>query len=448
MTNRSRYLAFALVVLIILAISYYFSSIVAYIVIAWVLSLVGQPIMAFFKRRLKIGKFQAGDTTCAVLTLATFVFIVAALVAMFVPTVIQQARNLAGVDYASLVQSLEEPINDWNNWFVEKGFIEGEVQPLAQDSTALVEAIPLEEETAIAENSKNIPIQTRSIAIDSILQASGDTITQTHIILEIALPQEAENTATVSDPTAVVKASDTPIERIQKRLFSFFNPSQIPNLFSSVLGFFGNLMVAMMSIFFITFFFLKEKSLFPNFVGAIVPKEYEKKTRNALTSITNLLTRYFGGVLIQVTTITLFVSVSLGLLGIENALLIGFFAALINVIPYVGPIIGAAFGMFIVISSNLGMDFYDQMLPLLTKVFLVFACMQMLDNFLLQPFIFSNSVSAHPLEIFIIILVGAELNGVLGMVLAIPVYTVLRVIARSFLSEFRLVQTITGGIDV
>ena len=112
-----------------------------------------------------------------------------------------------------------------------------------------------------------------------------------------------------------------------------------------------------------------------------------------------------------------------------------------------GPIIGASFGVFIVISSNLGLPFYDEMLPLLLTVVGVFASMQLLDNFLLQPFIFSNSIKAHPLEIFIIILVGAKLGGILGMVLAIPVYTVLRVIARIFLSEFKLVQKITGGMD-
>ena len=86
------------------------------------------------------------------------------------------------------------------------------------------------------------------------------------------------------------------------------------------------------------------------------------------------------------------------------------------------------------------------MLPMLSKVVIVFGAMQLLDNFILQPWIFSNSVLAHPLEIFIVILMGAQINGIIGMVLAIPVYTVLRVIARAFLSEFKLVQKITGGM--
>ena len=71
----------------------------------------------------------------------------------------------------------------------------------------------------------------------------------------------------------------------------------------------------------------------------------------------------------------------------------------------------------------------------------------MLDNFILQPFIFSNSVRAHPLEIFIVILMGATVNGVLGMVLAIPTYTVLRVLASVFFSEFKIVKSITGRME-
>jgi len=124
-----------------------------------------------------------------------------------------------------------------------------------------------------------------------------------------------------------------------------------------------------------------------------------------------------------------------------------------NIIPYVGPIIGATFATVITISSNLEMPFYpvdgiDQpvLMYLLIKVFIVFGIMQLLDNFMLQPNIFSKSVKAHPLEIFIIVLAGANLGGVVGMVLAIPAYTVVRVIAKVFLSEFKVVKSLTKGL--
>ena len=167
-----------------------------------------------------------------------------------------------------------------------------------------------------------------------------------------------------------------------------------------------------------------------------------------MEDITEMLSRYFTGILIQISLITIFVSIGLSILGVKNALLIAIFAALINVIPYLGPLIGAAFGVLITISSNLDLSFYSEMLPLIGKVVFVFGCMQMLDNFLLQPFIFSNSVKAHPLEIFLIILVGAQLAGIPGMILAIPTYTVVRVIAKIFLSKYRLVKKITEKMDL
>ena len=104
------------------------------------------------------------------------------------------------------------------------------------------------------------------------------------------------------------------------------------------------------------------------------------------------------------------------------------------------------FGAAITISSNIDASFYGEILPDLYKLIAVFAMMQLLDNFILQPNIFSKSVKAHPLEIFVIILIGAKLGGVMGMILAIPAYTIFRVIAKVFLSEFKIVQSITRGI--
>jgi predicted PurR-regulated permease PerM len=72
--------------------------------------------------------------------------------------------------------------------------------------------------------------------------------------------------------------------------------------------------------------------------------------------------------------------------------------------------------------------------------------MQMTDNFVLQPFIYSNSVKAHPLEIFIIILIAAKLGGITGMIIAIPAYTVIRVVAKEFLNQFKIVQKLTNSM--
>ena len=84
---------------------------------------------------------------------------------------------------------------------------------------------------------------------------------------------------------------------------------------------------------------------------------------------------------------------------------------------------------------------------MLYKVVGIFVTMQLIDGFILQPFIFSNSVSAHPLEIFIVVVVGAKLGGITGMVIAIPAYTIIRVVAAVFLKEFEIVRRLTDGIS-
>ena len=175
----------------------------------------------------------------------------------------------------------------------------------------------------------------------------------------------------------------------------------------------------------------------------MVPTKYEQQTKQAVDETSKLLIRYFVGIMIQVTIITIIVSLSLTVLGVKNALLIGFFAGLMNVIPYIGPIIATFAAVMITLSSNMEMSFYTQMVPLLTKVIIVFMVTRLIDDIILQPNIFSKSVKAHPLEIFLIVLVGAKIGGIMGMVLAIPFYTAFRVIGKVFLSEFKVIQRLT-----
>ena len=181
-------------------------------------------------------------------------------------------------------------------------------------------------------------------------------------------------------------------------------------------------------------------------IQSLVPNEYEAKAAHAIDQTSKLLIRYFSGILLQMAIVTLLVSVPLRIMGIDNALLIAFFAAILNVIPYIGPIIGALFGVVITLSSNPSAPFYSEMMPEMIRVLSVFIIMQIIDNFVLQPIIFSKSVKAHPLEIFLVVLIGAKLGGILGMVLAIPLYTVFRVIGKVFLSEFKVIQNLTRNI--
>jgi len=397
MKNINRNVLIGLGVVIVLSMCYYFSSIVAYVVIAWVLSMIGQPLMRFFGK-LKVGKFKVGRSLSAVFVLITYFIVIGILGGMFIPLIVKQASNLATVEFSETISAIQEPVDHVNEWLIKKGLVSDDFK--------------IEKQLL----GENFSIQT-----------------------------PVEDTANInSTDTTINETTTTPIQSNSKfSTLNWLTPAAISNFFTSILSVAGSVLINIFSVIFITFFFLKDDGLFLSFLQSIVPTKYEQKVKRSLADISRMLTRYFGGVLIQITIITIFVSLGLTIFGIKNALLIGFFAALINVIPYIGPIIGATFGVFITITSNIGIDFYSEMLPMLLTVVAVFGAMQLLDNFVLQPFIFSNSVMAHPLEIFIIILMGAQLNGIIGMVLAIPVYTVIRVVARSFLSEFKIVKRMT-----
>ena len=422
MKLEKKYL-FALIPLAIVGgLLYYFSDIVTYVVLAWALSMVGAPIV------MKLRKYL-GKNLSAGITVGLFVLLIGLILWIFIPPLLQQAKNLTEVDYNKMINGLEQPIEDWNQWLVDRGLLEDKT--LVAD---VVKAEPIPEKKHL--------VSTQVIPLDSLLSDSTKVGHNIALVINIdneSIYQERANSRNEA-------ADDGNLLDIQKGIYKYLNPSIIPSIFSTFIGFFGNILVAIMSILFITFFFLKEQGLFNNMITSILPNKYEGQTFTAIDQSSKLLIRYFVGVVIQIMIITIFVSVALSILGVKNALLIGFFAALMNIIPYIGPILGASFAILITLSSNLALPFYDEMLPLLFKVMGVFMVMQFFDNFILQPNIFSKSVKAHPLEIFIVVLMGAKIGGILGMVVAIPIYTVLRVLAKVFFSEFKVVQSITKGI--
>ena len=345
---------------------YFFTDIISYVLVSFVLSLMGQPFMRIFLHKMRLNKFRFGSAVAALLTLTVFVILFILFLSLIVPVVVQQAMFLTELDYGSIGRTLEAPFQHVEDYMLKLGL---DVQ---QNSTE---------------------------------------------------------------------------EIVRDMLGGVFDPQKIGEFFSSLITFASEFLMGIFSILFITFFFLQEKGMFQSFILALVPNQYETKVKRVMDDTIALLTRYFSGIFVQMVIITTYVSVVLSLLGIKNALLIGLFAAISNVIPYLGPLIGAIFGLLVTISANGDAQFYAELLPMLLKVIAVFASMQLIDNFFLQPIIFSTSVKAHPLEIFIIILVAAKLGGVVGMILAIPVYTMLRVVARNFLSEFKIVQRLTKGID-
>lgn len=366
MNGKGKYFIVALGVILLGLLFWYFSNIVAYVLISVVLSFIGRPIVDFLNR-LRIKNWKFPSALSAGLTLILLWFVMVMFFRTFIPMVVDQAQDLSDIDVNSAAQRLEEPL-----------------QKL---------------ETLLA----NYSTEGESFDLKAVL-----------------------------------------VENIS----SFVKVSDISAIFGSLAGTLGNIFIALFSISFITFFFLKDSSLFTEGVVLLVPVRNEDGVRHVLDSIKNLLMRYFVGLFFEVILVGCLVTIGLTIVGLDfsTAVVVGLFAGMMNVIPYIGPIIGAVFGIIIGIATNLDADFYTQILPLLGYMAIVFALVQVIDNILFQPLIYSNSVNAHPLEIFIVIIMAGSMAGILGMMLAIPAYTIIRVIGKEFFNKYRFIKKLTEKI--
>lgn len=230
--------------------------------------------------------------------------------------------------------------------------------------------------------------------------------------------------------------------RISSRVIEALNFDNVSNTFTNLIGSLGNTAFAIFSIIFITFFFLRERYLFRNIILALIPDEYDDRVHKVSPRLRSNLTRYFGGLVLQITIITTLVSLGLKLAGFHNTMVIGFFAGLINVIPYLGPIIGFAFGLLLGMAQSISMQAMDLGSSFLWIV-VVFGIVQLIDNFVTQPVVFSKSIKAHPLEIFLVISFAASLAGISGMIVAVPTYSVVRLLAAEFFPHIKFVRWLT-----
>jgi len=346
--------------LVLAAVSLYFlyliQSILIYLVVALILTLIGNPILDFFKKRLKFK-----HTLATIATLFIFILIIAGFVLMFIPLISSQGQNL------SLLKTDE---------------IEKSITQLLNESSAFLE-------------SYNI------------------------------------------DSTKMMKEAN---------LTSKLNFDFIPNFLNILLGTISSFGIGLASVLFITFFFLKDRLLF--IVGAkkLIPSDQEDKIINSVHKINHLLSRYFIGLLLQLFIVFLLYLIVLFIFGIPNMFIIAFLCAILNIVPYIGPLIASVLAAILTMLSNLGSDFQTEILPTTIYVLIGFWIVQVIDNNLSQPIIFSKSVSSHPLEIFLVILIAGFLSGILGMIIAVPLYTILKVIGKEFFPENKLIQLLTKNI--
>ncbi len=231
-----------------------------------------------------------------------------------------------------------------------------------------------------------------------------------------------------------------------KNIINTDNLEAIPEFLNHLLSILGSFTIGLFSVTFISFFLLKDSHILENAILVFVNDKSEGRLKKSFEKIKNLLSRYFLGLLLQISILMVMYSIILLIFGIKNAIVIAFLCALLNLIPYIGPLIGAVLMMFLTMTSNVEADFSAVILPKTIYVMIGFFIGQLIDNFFSQPFIFSNSVKSHPLEIFIVILAGGTLMGTTGMIVAIPLYTALKVIFKTFMSENKIVRSLTQDI--
>jgi len=360
-----KYTGYILVVLIIGFLIWRFSFIIVLVLVAAVLSFIGQPLVRFFVR-IHIRKLKIPHSISALLSLVVIVLVFVGLVAVFVPLIISQADTISRIDVGRLAQNLQGPMQ----WL--------------DDKMHLLGAIP-EEQT-----------------IQDFL---------------------------VTNAKSVV------------------NLGSVGSLIGNFISVAGNIFIGLFSILFIAFFFLKDENMFEDIILLLIPLKHHRAAHEVVADSKNLLIRYYIGVLLEVLGVMSLITIGLLIFGVKNALLIGFFGGIMNIIPYLGPIIGSAIGIILGITSTLAAGSYNELLPVIIKLAGVFIVVNFIDNNILVPLIYSKSVKSHPLEIFLVIIIGGGLAGLVGMLLAGPVYTLLRVIAKEFFQQFRVVKKLTDSID-
>ena len=199
-----------------------------------------------------------------------------------------------------------------------------------------------------------------------------------------------------------------------------FNFERFSDVLANLIGLFTNLFAAFLIIPFATFFFLKDGYKIRRDLLMMVPNKYFETVLSLIDKIETRLGHYFRSVLIQCTIVGVVSWITLSFAGLNSAGPVGLTIGIANTIPYFGPVIG--YLLSIVISIVETGDF-----SLVIPVILAVMVAQILDNVVLQPLIFSKSADMHPVSILFIVMIGAQTAGALGMLVAIPIATIIKI---------------------
>lgn len=241
-------------------------------------------------------------------------------------------------------------------------------------------------------------------------------------------------------------------ERSLKDIFPFLNSvdlaQKISDVFQNILvGWVNNLTNVLQSIVsiiavvvvvpFMTFFLLKDNKRLMRGIINVMPNKYFEVSYSVIRKISISLGRFVRGWLIDAFCVGLLSGLGLWLLGINNAASIGLVAGIGHLIPYFGPIIGGipAIGMSLIQFGNFSM---------LPRILIMFLCVYLIDNGFIQPNVFSKSTDMHPLVIIVLIIAGSQLLGIMGMLLAVPIATIIKTAAREIYfgyKNYKIIQS-------
>lgn len=205
---------------------------------------------------------------------------------------------------------------------------------------------------------------------------------------------------------------------------------EVASTVSSVVLVFTNIFYAVLIVPFVTFFFLKDGAQIRRSLLSWVPNRYFEVTLAIIDKVETNIGRYFRALLLQCFSIAVVASSLLYLVGLNEALAVGIFAGLANTIPYFGPFLGFIAGTLVGVAQT--GDF-----SLVLGILIAMGLTQVSDNLLFQPLIFSRAAQAHPMVILFVVLMGAQLAGIVGMLIAIPLATTVRVIVEQVLWSWR-----------
>ncbi|MBR5784617.1 MAG: AI-2E family transporter [Bacteroidales bacterium] len=348
---------------VVVLLAWYFKFITCCIVLAIILSLIGNPLMQMFQR-IRIGKVRMGKNISAISTLLIILGVLFMLLYWFFPMLFSQAIQLASMDTTNIVQYAEKCSSIAKQYLIDYGLIEAE---------ASLEAM------------------------------------------------------------------------INKELLNALKTTRFDIIFSDIFSATVDLFLGIFVTLFITFFFLRDKDYITKLIYSAVPLDYVDETEHVLKNSRYLISRYFIGLLCEILLVTLLLFVGFRFSGFPNALLLAFCCGILVIVPYVGAIIGSLISYLILLASMISGGVGFEIMPLTLTYGGIFIGVKLIDDFVIQPFIYSKSVKAHPLEIFLVILIAGEVGGILGMIIAIPLYTLMRIIVKEFYSNSRFVQNFIRG---